>query len=213
MHYYLDGYNFLFRVSQLNRSLKDHREELLQELATKSKLLRLPLTVVFDAHFQSEPVKRGTIGELDVIFTASGQSADNWILDELQTVRNPRLFTIITSDKTLAMHARHLGAYTVSVDEFLKKLAKKKPKFIAPQKIVERTLLKEEISPFQESIPSAKPDDTNLMGYYEQAFTARLESLGFKESEKDYSKISKVFESDYERWLRLFTKKDKKRIP
>ena len=56
MHYYIDGYNLLFRTLQGTRELRTQREALVIDLDLKAGLLGLDITVVLTP---SISLKRG----------------------------------------------------------------------------------------------------------------------------------------------------------
>lgn len=119
MHYYIDGYNMLFRVAKEGGSLQPMRERLIQNLNTRILLLNLNVTLVFDAPFQSEGLSRSHKDILEVVYTNQGQTADEYIVDVLTRASRPKNETVVTSDRTLALHVRHLSAKVTSVEEFL----------------------------------------------------------------------------------------------
>ncbi len=121
MHYYVDGYNLLFRhFSQAfnEAPLQSQREQIIQDLSTKVQLLNLDITLVFDAMYQYGSATRSHYKQLEIVFTAQGETADEYILAELMSAPNPRNETVVTSDKRLAWHARRRAAKSESVEEF-----------------------------------------------------------------------------------------------
>lgn len=125
MHYFVDGYNLLFRVTTEKMPLQKKREILLSILAS----FHLNLTVVFD----SDQIKHGLHDrshwqDLEIVYTEKGQSADAYILQEIGLSNAPQRETVITSDKQLATHCNHRGAKTQTIEAFLEKMAKRKAK-------------------------------------------------------------------------------------
>lgn len=118
MHYYVDGYNLLFRSSSGVTELRKQRDMIISELVDQVVLLQLDITLVFDSSRIGEST-RGHFGPLEVVYTALGDSADTYIIDELQSLRERCQETVVTSDKTLAEHARRLGAKAMSIESFL----------------------------------------------------------------------------------------------
>ncbi len=117
MHYIVDGYNLLFRLFGKGEALQEGREQLLEWL--KAKALQLRLTVVFDAQHQEGEATRSDFGPLEIIFSNVGETADTRILALLKAGSRAERKVIVTSDKRLALEARHLGAKTETAEEFL----------------------------------------------------------------------------------------------
>ncbi|MCX6995146.1 MAG: NYN domain-containing protein [Chlamydiae bacterium] len=120
MHYFIDGYNLLFRLSQEKMSFERSRQEVIASLLG----VKLSLTVVFDGG-GGDGAQRTHKGPLEIIYTAKGQSADSYILDELAWIKKPGAYTVVTSDKPLGANCRQLGASVKSISDFLEALYKK----------------------------------------------------------------------------------------
>lgn len=124
MHYYIDGYNLLFRLNQdCHDDLQNQRELLVQDMNKKISVLNLNATIVFDSLNQNAEGKRSHYNQLEIIFT-EGETADEYILDELKHCKKPHLETVVTSDNRLAWRARNRSAVTKSVEEFISWLNK-----------------------------------------------------------------------------------------
>lgn len=119
MHYYIDGYNLMFRVLRAGDELKIQREQVISDLAEKIQTVGLNATLVFDAQYQAGEGSRGAKGTLEIRFTDEGETADDFILRKLKASSSPELETIVTSDRRLAHRARRLLAHSLSVDEFM----------------------------------------------------------------------------------------------
>jgi len=63
---------------------------------------------------------------LEIIYSPQGQCADKHIVEKLQWVKTPKVFTVVTSDAGLARECKELGALVLSVEEFLSFIEKKK---------------------------------------------------------------------------------------
>lgn len=118
MHYYVDGYNLLFRTEG-PEDLRSSRERLILDFAKKATALHLTLTLVFDSSHPLSMLTRSHLHQLEIVYTEKKQSADAYILNQIQIAATPFLITVVTSDKKLAAFARQLGAKTLSVDLFL----------------------------------------------------------------------------------------------
>jgi len=135
MKYYIDGYNLLFKEAWARScsSLEEARARLIHELDTLANSLHKQITVVFDAPFQSGCLRRGHFRSLEIIFTAKGQTADEF-LEELAEARGNKI-VIVTSDRVLARKVKYYHTKVEEVHEFIVRLRKKSFKK-APEKPV-----------------------------------------------------------------------------
>lgn len=106
MRTYVDGYNCIF-AADLDPNLRDAREELIDRLAATGKSLIL----VFDG----QEFSRSHRGSLEIVYTG-GQSADNYILDEVERLGRGR---VVTSDGRLARAVKAIGGKVIPVEDFL----------------------------------------------------------------------------------------------
>jgi predicted RNA-binding protein with PIN domain len=119
MHYFIDGYNLLFRLLHGSGDLQSQREAIIYDLNKKISLIKLDVSIVFDAAFQIGERTRSHYEALEILFTAAGETADEYILDEIKNNPDPRQEIVVTSDKALAWRARSCAAHTESVEEFM----------------------------------------------------------------------------------------------
>lgn len=119
MHYFIDGYNLLFRLLHDGEDLQSQREAIIHNLNQKISLLKLEVSIVFDAAFQIGERTRSHYDALEILFTAEGETADEYIIDEIKNNPHPQQETVVTSDKKLAWRIRNRSAHTQSVEEFV----------------------------------------------------------------------------------------------
>lgn len=125
MHYFVDGYNLLFRVVKEKMTLESKRNILLKTLAS----LKLNLTIVFDSKEERYGIEgRSHWKDLEIVYTEIGQSADAYIKQQIAASSHPRRETVITSDRELSRLCAHLGAHTLTIETFLEKVSKLKKK-------------------------------------------------------------------------------------
>jgi uncharacterized protein len=128
-HYFIDGYNLIFRVFQKKASLEEKRSEILAIFNQVALQQQLDLTFVFDATLQKDAMShRGHYDHLEIVYTGAAESADDYILHEISERINPSLETVITSDRELATRSKNLGAQALSIENFLAMLRKKRRK-------------------------------------------------------------------------------------
>lgn len=147
MHYLIDGYNLLFQTAWMHYhdSLEEARKRLIIELDSLASQLNLSISVVFDAPLQNEALSRGHFNALQVIFTARGQTADQFLIDWVEELLPAKNVTVVTSDKTLARHIRSFGVKVEPVTDFLVRLRKKKQHRAKPksQRLVKKPEIKQ----------------------------------------------------------------------
>jgi len=124
MHYFIDGYNLLFRVIKAlkEENLQQQREHLIEDLSQKIALLKIDATFVFDSTYHPGLRQKTFCEGVEILFTDEGETADECIIDELKRRPHPRAETVITSDKKLAWQARLCGAHTETIEQFLSTL-------------------------------------------------------------------------------------------
>ena len=122
MHYLIDGYNLLFKENWA-LSLQNAREKLISELDRIATILTLDCTIVFDAHFQTDDLHRGHYNSLEIVFTAHGQTADEYIASYVE--HQKKKIVIITSDRGLQAKVKAFGKDIETVKHFLTRLRKR----------------------------------------------------------------------------------------
>ena len=97
----IDGYNFIRQSYSLKRidaqNLEQGREALLERLTAYHQVRGHPITVVFDGWggFNLSSTRTGHEG-ITAIYTAQGQTADEWIQAR---VRKVQYGAVVTSDR------------------------------------------------------------------------------------------------------------------
>lgn len=227
MHYYIDGYNLLFRILKAGDEVRKQREEITFELERKIGLLELDATLVFDSHYQEGESEKSHFKSLEIIFTAKSQTADEFILHELKHSNSPSQHIVVTSDKKLASQCRLRLAQTQSVEEFLglidkryrNKLRQKRQQAKPPPSITQPLVMKK---PEPAHPPTQTTPAESCFDFYLDAFEKEFQSIEEQTSPKTNSQKPKTGNvkkdpvlkakkkeehlSDYERWLKAFEK-------
>lgn len=128
MHYLIDGYNLLFQLDTKLENVEESRLEMLSSLVTLLPSLQMRATIVFDNRYY-HALDVPTIedrGGLEVIFTPKNLTADEYILELLETAKPLSQQVVVTSDRQLVMYVKDAGAKTQSVDAFFALLQKKR---------------------------------------------------------------------------------------
>lgn len=182
MHYYIDGYNMLFRHSLL-RQLKAERESLLKELYEKISYLNFDVSIVFDATFQAGSRAKSHLDNLEILYSAGGETADQYIVDIVSREKHPRRLTIVTNDRSLASQVRYYGAKVESVEVFMQKLNQSyRKKLIDPTKSREKKLENTFVAKVKpkDALPPLLPAKNMLehdADYYQRVFEAHYQIM------------------------------------
>ena len=129
MHYLIDGYNFVFYFIDPKKSLQSQRQSVIRGLQEEFAQLGLEGMIVFDG----SQVRGGESGlsyqsPLIIAYSFSGETADRYILDKVESAKRPSELTVVSNDKSLTAAARKHGANTLDLKAFLAFLAKKRKK-------------------------------------------------------------------------------------
>lgn len=228
MHYYIDGYNYLFCTEGVASNLHLQRTEFLKRLRTCALALNLTVTIVFDSATQIEAT-RGHLAPLECVYTSQYQTADAYILSLIQCSRLPAQITLVTSDKPLAASARSYGAHTIEVIPFLNWLSGRYAKVQHKERMPLVKMATKKVPP-KTHVPSiqstASSLQENLCTIFEQRYRALCEetsatqprrthkaperkSLPRSPPKKTDALPKSTLESENSRWQRLFEQKAK----
>jgi predicted RNA-binding protein with PIN domain len=126
LYFFIDGYNLLFHESEEKGSLQKRREKLIEQLHAAFSQLNLKGTVVFDGSRRGDEESGLSYqSPLNIAYAPKGQSADEYIVEQIQSIHNRKTLTIVTNDKGLARHAKAAGTHTQSNRAFLSWLVEK----------------------------------------------------------------------------------------
>ncbi len=125
MHYLIDGYNLLFEMTEESSGFQKNREFIIRFIHENLHHLNLSATLIFDGANPSPFLDYAYFDHLEIIFTTKGLSADEFIIEKVETIKP---VTVITSDNHLQMICRTLGAKIISSNEFIQKINNKNHK-------------------------------------------------------------------------------------
>jgi predicted RNA-binding protein with PIN domain len=229
MHYYIDGYNLLFRQLHVGEDLKYQRKALTDYLQKTINVISLSATLVFDSQFQPDEGSKHYLDGLEVVFTNIGETADDYILSELKNHHRPSQCTVVTSDKKLATLSRRQLAATVSVEDFLTFINKRYKNARRGQVVPEKKkddlaiTLTSKLIPEKKSkslskesfaVPKKSISAQECFDYYLEAFVKEMQEAPAKKGAKLKKSKPKpppmspeeVYMSDMQRWQNLFEK-------
>ncbi len=124
LHLLIDGYNLLHQIPELAFLMKEDPEEarkaLISKLQQYQKIRRHRITVVFDAWNDPEPRHQITIKGIRVVFTAPGETADDYL--KKKAIQEKERAVVITSDREIRSYVETYGAVSIPGREFLARL-------------------------------------------------------------------------------------------
>jgi predicted RNA-binding protein with PIN domain len=123
--YYIDGYNLLFKIDRSSLDLKNQRDYIIRTLNKYFAQINLEAFIVFDSPSIEGPFTQNSLSNLHIVYTAHGESADEWIYSTVERSLKPQNLIVVTSDKALTVNIKALGAKAVSIETFLLWLKKK----------------------------------------------------------------------------------------
>lgn len=127
MIYLIDGYNLIFSLAESKESLQTMRQKVIRYLQKKFAARKISGMLVFDgAHRRDEESGLSYPSPLIVAYAPKGQSADEYIVEQLRVAKNPKIITVVTNDRGLKGHAKAEGAKVLGNDAFVEWLKKKK---------------------------------------------------------------------------------------
>lgn len=223
MHYLIDGYNLMFRVLKAGDDLQKQRERIIHDLNAKIQFLGLDATLVFDAQYQFGAAQRTHYKQVEILFTAEGETADDYILHELKSSQHPAGYTVVTSDKKLAWLSRRRLAHTEEVDEFLGWLNKRYKNKLRRLKEAREAPVPPKPAKKQPPVVPIPTSPEECFNYYLQQFEERFQKIAKKVPEKKEAKAKPRAtsykkqvrppkktkaddQSDMDRWLQAFSK-------
>jgi predicted RNA-binding protein with PIN domain len=132
LRYLIDGYNLFFKLKEEILPLEEKRNEFIALLDEEVGDLHLNAFLIFDSHIENshDYASKRTLKHLEISFSPKNLSADHYILELLEW--SSKNTTLVTSDKSLGVKAKHLGAKVKTIEAFvefiLKKRKQKKPR-------------------------------------------------------------------------------------
>ena len=129
MHYWIDGYNLLFRLTKDYKTMRQNERKILLALNASITQLNYSVTVVLDGREKDPPeALRRNLDSLALIYTPHNQTADDYILEAISHSSHPEKETVISSDLELLRKAQQRGARGFTIEKFLSQLIHKKKK-------------------------------------------------------------------------------------
>jgi predicted RNA-binding protein with PIN domain len=123
-HLLVDGFNIIRRDPKLSgiesRNFYGAQDMLIERLDRYRRGTSNRVTVVFDGGRGPNPFRsRGQKGEVGIIYSSQGETADEVIVDLLAHTANRSGYLVVTADRELAQACRSLGVGVVPPEELL----------------------------------------------------------------------------------------------
>ncbi|MCL6517308.1 NYN domain-containing protein [Alicyclobacillus sp.] len=123
----VDGYNVIARMNRSSlhavEDMDEQRDRLVDALSEYAAYAGEDVVVVFDAHHTADPERAHAAGPVTVVYTAPGETADQYIEREVYRRRESyRQVTVATSDAAEQQVAFGGGALRISADGLIRRL-------------------------------------------------------------------------------------------
>ncbi|SRR5260370_6109273 len=122
MPYIVDGNNVMGQTVGWHRDKARARRELLKRLAGFARLKSARVTVAFDGAPDQEFPEGSAFKGIQILYARRGSNADDRIVELVESSRDPRGITIVTSDRLLGIRVRQRGAKVLRSGEFRKQM-------------------------------------------------------------------------------------------
>ncbi len=119
----IDGFNLMYKFPDLEEKmlrgdLNDARAGLLDRLREFQKIKKARIRVVFDGKKNpSHNVRTEKVGKIDVYYSLD-YSADFLIKEFIKKDPNPKMSTVVTSDKDILFYVNRFKAKTMTSEKF-----------------------------------------------------------------------------------------------
>jgi hypothetical protein len=159
----IDGLNLIYKFPDLEEKIlrglfKEAREGLLELLKEFQRIRKSQIRIVFDGKKKpSHDLRSEKIGTIDVYYSLD-YSADYLIKEFIKKDPNPKMTTVVTSDKDILFYVNRFSARTMTSEKFadyVTQTIEGHYKEIAPEKEDNPVVSDEEIS-FWERLFSRK---------------------------------------------------------
>lgn len=126
MSYLIDGHNLIGQLPDLALDDPDDEAKLVQRLIGWSARTRRQCVVVFDAGLPGGTSRMST-KTVRVVFASHTSSADKVIIDRIYKEKNPKNWTVVSSDNGVLDIAKRQGMQITKSSEFARLLERPVP--------------------------------------------------------------------------------------
>jgi predicted RNA-binding protein with PIN domain len=173
----IDGYNVIFKISELGYStekcdIEVLRNRLLALLEQYKEKRKHKLIVVFDGQGHGNSLETRAAG-IDVVFSRHDLDADEEIKRMVSDSENPRHITVITSDRDIEQYVKKYGCKVVGPLAFYRDIKKKVALIQAEGQEDSRFQKEEEDEPISKYIGPSKSEAQ----YWLKVFSNKTEKI------------------------------------
>lgn len=118
----IDGHNLIGRLPDIHLEDPDDEVRLISRLQAYAGRTGKRVTVVFDRGLPGGRSRNLSGGRVEVIFAATGHTADGVIRERLRRSQNPRGLTVVTSDRAVIAAAKAQGTRVIRSEDFADRL-------------------------------------------------------------------------------------------
>jgi predicted RNA-binding protein with PIN domain len=123
----IDGHNLIGRLPDLHLDDPDDEAKLTARLRVYCARTGKRVTVVFDRGLPGGRSQELSGGGVEVVFAATGRTADGILRARIRRARDPRGLIVVTSDREVVATAQARGARVVRAEEFAARLSEPQP--------------------------------------------------------------------------------------
>jgi len=122
MPYIVDGNNVMGQTPGWHRDKDRARFELLKQLAAFARLRRVRVTVAFDGAPDRTFPEGSAFKGIQILYARRGSNADDRIVELVESSKDARGITVVTSDRQLGLRVRQRGGNVLRSGEFRKQM-------------------------------------------------------------------------------------------
>lgn len=128
MHYLIDGHNLIGQLTDID--LEDPHDEAKLMLRLKQWAAgnrRRELTVIFDGDLAGGEWRNLSGSKVKAVFASKGHEADDLLIQRINQAKDPKAFTLVSSDRKVLEVAKKRQMPYIAADIFAKQLNKDIP--------------------------------------------------------------------------------------
>ena len=126
MHYIIDAYNLIGKLSTISLADSKKEEKLIDRFKSLKKNKRDHFLIVFDGKSKDNPYQsRQKLDQISVVFTDILESADAFILRKLKAIKHKSNVTVVTSDNEIKFNCKKQKIVCLNSESFFRFLSDK----------------------------------------------------------------------------------------
>lgn len=119
MHYLIDGHNLIGKMSDINLDDPDDEVKLILRLRSwAARGRKRKVTVIFDRGLPGGEDRGLSSGQVKVVFSSAGRTADTLLINRINKAKNPAEFTLVSSDQTITQLAERRRMIVLRSEQF-----------------------------------------------------------------------------------------------